>query len=145
MPILIITVASSKTSMPRISTIAHFSPCKYSIRNEVVECNRHHGFLGPTAPSAFYNVYRSRLMSCFDFLNASAFVVEGFTSNTKVWTRRWPHIHVLTSNTKYGYTWSPPARCSDRGSDRSQRFLVASCLTYFRLFVRISIGLRRFN
>ena len=77
MPILIITVASSKTSMPRISTIAHFSPCKYvqySIRNEVVECNRHHGFLGPTAPSAFYNVYRSRLsrlMSCFDFLHAS--------------------------------------------------------------------------
>ena len=39
MPILIITVASSKTSMPRISTIAYFSPCKYSIRNEVVECD----------------------------------------------------------------------------------------------------------
>ena len=94
MPILIITAASSKKSMLRSSTIAHFSPYKYSIRKEVVECNRHHGFLGQTVPIAFYNVYRSRLVSCFDFLNASAFVFEGLTSNTKVWTRRWPHTLV---------------------------------------------------
>ena len=94
MPILMITAASSKTSMLRSSTIAHFSPCKYSIRKEVVECNRHHGFLGPTVPIAFYNVCRSRLVSCFDFLNASALVFERLTSNTKVWTRRWPHTLV---------------------------------------------------
>ena len=38
MPILIITVACSKTSMLRISTIAFFRPYKYSIRKKVVEC-----------------------------------------------------------------------------------------------------------